>query len=396
MRGTVTLAENSRPRRRRADPHPGTGAFALAERVRVRQRARWRHVVTAQRGRLTAASQTVTVTDGGPPSPTSSSISRRCAEEVTVTTTAVGDAARRQSFNAVTTVDSLQIAREPPTTVGEALEHEPGVANRSFGPDASRQPVIRGFGGERVLIIEDGIRTWRPLRTSDRGSGRIRHDRQEAAEHVRTRFLRHGHDPGHRRTGFGCSIHLRQQRFGRVLGIDTPCPRAGHQSPGTSGPRRCGPGAMMDEAHMKRAVAPSVRGVELGHGGPFGAAVVRGGAVVGEGWNEVLRSNDPTAHAAVVTIGRACRKLETRDLTDCEIDASCEPYPLCLGAVYWSRRQCLLSRSTAATPPASSSAPSRPTRSWSSRSPSVRCRWRTCRATGRSTPGRDGRGRPIY
>ena len=93
----------------------------------------------------------------------------------------------------------------------------------------------------------------------------------------------------------------------------------------------------MNEAHMKRAVALSLRGVELGHGGPFGAVVVRGGAVVGEGWNEVLRSNDPTAHAEVVAIRHACRTLETYDLTGCEIYASCEPCPMCLGAIYWSR-----------------------------------------------------------
>ena len=93
----------------------------------------------------------------------------------------------------------------------------------------------------------------------------------------------------------------------------------------------------MGEAHMKRAVALSVRGVELGRGGPFGAAVVHGGAVVGEGWNEVLRSNDPATHAEVVAIRHACRKLETHDLTDCAVDASCEACPLCLGAVCWSR-----------------------------------------------------------
>lgn len=61
----------------------------------------------------------------------------------------------------------------------------------------------------------------------------------------------------------------------------------------------------MDKAHMKRAVALARKGIELGHGGPFGAVIVRGGAVVGEGWNEVLRSKDPTAHAEVVAIRNA-------------------------------------------------------------------------------------------
>ena len=88
---------------------------------------------------------------------------------------------------------------------------------------------------------------------------------------------------------------------------------------------------------MNRAVALSMRGSELGHGGPFGAVVVRGGTVVGEGWNEVLRSKDPTAHAEVVAIRNACRKLATYDLSGCEIYSSCEPCPMCLGAIYWSR-----------------------------------------------------------
>ena len=93
----------------------------------------------------------------------------------------------------------------------------------------------------------------------------------------------------------------------------------------------------MNEAHMKRAVALSMRGVELGHGGPFGAVVVRGSAVVGESWNEVLRSKDPTAHAEVVAIRNACRKLATYDLSGYEIYSSCEPCPMCLGGIYWSR-----------------------------------------------------------
>ena len=75
----------------------------------------------------------------------------------------------------------------------------------------------------------------------------------------------------------------------------------------------------------------------MGHGGPFGAVVVRDDTVIGEGWNEVLRSKDPTAHAEVVAIRNACRKLATNELKGCEIYASCEPCPMCLGAIYWSR-----------------------------------------------------------
>ena len=93
----------------------------------------------------------------------------------------------------------------------------------------------------------------------------------------------------------------------------------------------------MDEAHMKRAVARSLKGIELGHGGPFGAVIVRNGAVVGEGWNEVLHTKDPTAHAEVVAIRDACRRLASYDLSGCEVYASCEPCPMCLGAIYWAR-----------------------------------------------------------
>ena len=85
----------------------------------------------------------------------------------------------------------------------------------------------------------------------------------------------------------------------------------------------------MNEAHMKRAVALSSSGMKLGHGGPFGAVVVLDGAVVGEGWNEVLHSKDPTAHAEVVAIRNACRKLAMYDLAGCEIYSSCEPCPMC-------------------------------------------------------------------
>ncbi|MCY4586228.1 MAG: nucleoside deaminase [Bryobacterales bacterium] len=89
----------------------------------------------------------------------------------------------------------------------------------------------------------------------------------------------------------------------------------------------------MNEAHMKRAVALSRRGMELGHGGPFGAVVVRDDTVIGEGWNEVLRAKDPTAHDEVVAIRKACRKLATDELKGCETYASCEPCPMCLVAL---------------------------------------------------------------
>lgn len=88
---------------------------------------------------------------------------------------------------------------------------------------------------------------------------------------------------------------------------------------------------------MQYAVALSRRGMEQGDGGPFGSIVVKGEEIVGEGWNQVLCENDPTAHAEVMAIRDACRKLGTFQLTDCEIYTSCEPCPMCLGAIYWAR-----------------------------------------------------------
>jgi len=79
--------------------------------------------------------------------------------------------------------------------------------------------------------------------------------------------------------------------------------------------------------------------MENGDGGPFGAIVVKGEDVVGRGWNQVLLLNDPTAHAEVVAIRDACKQLGTFQLHDCEIFTSCEPCPMCLGAIYWARPQ---------------------------------------------------------
>ncbi len=94
---------------------------------------------------------------------------------------------------------------------------------------------------------------------------------------------------------------------------------------------------MTSTTHMRKALALAQQGVCLGHGGPFGAVIVRGGAIIGEGWNQVLKDQDPTCHAEVVAIRDACRRLGTFDLSGCEIYASSEPCPMCLGAIYWSR-----------------------------------------------------------
>ena len=88
---------------------------------------------------------------------------------------------------------------------------------------------------------------------------------------------------------------------------------------------------------MREAIRLALDGIEAGHGGPFGAVVVRDAVVVGRGQNRVTSTNDPTAHAEVVAIRDACRQLGTFDLRGCEIYASCEPCPMCLAATYWAR-----------------------------------------------------------
>jgi guanine deaminase len=88
---------------------------------------------------------------------------------------------------------------------------------------------------------------------------------------------------------------------------------------------------------MARAIELSLDNVRSGRGGPFGAVVVKKGEIIAEGVNQVTLLNDPTAHAEVVAIREACRKLATFELTDCKIYTSCEPCPMCLAAIYWAR-----------------------------------------------------------
>ena len=96
------------------------------------------------------------------------------------------------------------------------------------------------------------------------------------------------------------------------------------------------------EVFMRRAIALSREKSAAGEGGPFGAVVVRGGAIIGEGWNQVLGTNDPTAHAEIVAIRRACAHRSTFSLDGCEIYTSCEPCPMCLAAILWSRAEALV------------------------------------------------------
>ena len=92
-----------------------------------------------------------------------------------------------------------------------------------------------------------------------------------------------------------------------------------------------------NEEFMREAIRLSMENVESGKGGPFGAVIVKHGMIIARGANEVTSSNDPTAHAEVVAIRKACKELGSFQLDDCEIYCSCEPCPMCLGAIYWAR-----------------------------------------------------------
>jgi guanine deaminase len=89
--------------------------------------------------------------------------------------------------------------------------------------------------------------------------------------------------------------------------------------------------------YMKEAIRLSIENVESGRGGPFGAIIVKAGKIIATGTNQVTASNDPTAHAEIVAIRRACEVLKSFQLDGCEIYCSCEPCPMCLGAIYWAR-----------------------------------------------------------
>src|SRR6476620_4861209 len=91
------------------------------------------------------------------------------------------------------------------------------------------------------------------------------------------------------------------------------------------------------EAFMRRAIELAQEGIDNDQGGPFGCVVVKDGQSIGEGCNRVTSTNDPSAHAEIVAMREACRKLNSFQLDGCSIYTSCEPCPMCLGAIYWAR-----------------------------------------------------------
>ena len=94
---------------------------------------------------------------------------------------------------------------------------------------------------------------------------------------------------------------------------------------------------MNHDKHMSEVVKAAIQGMNANEGGPFGCIVVKDGEIVGRGNNKVTSTNDPTAHAEITAIRQACKNLGSFQLDDCIIYTSCEPCPMCLGAIYWAR-----------------------------------------------------------
>jgi guanine deaminase len=104
----------------------------------------------------------------------------------------------------------------------------------------------------------------------------------------------------------------------------------------------------MSAEFMRRAIALALENVRSGRGGPFAALVAKDGRVIAEGANSVTSTNDPTAHAEIVAIREACRILKTFQLAECDLYTTCEPCPMCLGAIYWARPARVFSAGVAA------------------------------------------------
>ena len=166
LQGAVTLAEQAAAEQAAAVHGAvilivGTGLVGLTDEdgaFRIANVPAGVHEVLAQREHLTTSRQTITVDAGGTATVDFELGLSPVREEVTVTVSAAGAETAFEAFNAVTTLDSFDLVQDPHGSLGDALQNEPGITNRSFGPGASR-PIIRGFDNDRVLILEDGVRT---------------------------------------------------------------------------------------------------------------------------------------------------------------------------------------------------------------------------------------------
>ena len=161
LRGTVTLVGDAGPVHGAQVLVVGAGATAVtgAEgRFEIGNLRAGSYAVLAQREHLTAGRQAVRIVAGDVATVDFELAPSPVHEDVTVTASAVGAETTFEAFNAVTTLDSFDIVQQGQTSLGDALQNEPGIASRTFGPGSSR-PVIRGFDGDRVLILQDGVRT---------------------------------------------------------------------------------------------------------------------------------------------------------------------------------------------------------------------------------------------
>jgi tRNA(Arg) A34 adenosine deaminase TadA len=104
----------------------------------------------------------------------------------------------------------------------------------------------------------------------------------------------------------------------------------------------------MSESFLQRAIALAIENVNSGQGGPFAALIVKDGKIIAEGVNRVTSGNDPTAHAEIEAIREACRVIGNFQLSGCDLYASCEPCPMCFGAIYWARPDRVFYAATAA------------------------------------------------
>src|SRR5690606_29651061 len=93
----------------------------------------------------------------------------------------------------------------------------------------------------------------------------------------------------------------------------------------------------MDAKFLANAIEIAIENARSGRGGPFGAIVVKDGGIIGSGANRVVATNDPTAHAEMIAMRHACKALESHQLAGCDLYTSCEPCPMCMGAIYWAR-----------------------------------------------------------
>ena len=209
VQGTVTFADGGAAVHNALVLVVGPGLVALTAengKFEIENVPAGTHEILAQREHLTAGRQTIMVDAEHATIVNFTLELSPVHEEVTVTATPGGGTTTFEAFNAITTLDSFELSTNVAGTLGDALENQPGVAKRSFGPGSSR-PIIRGFDGDRVLMMEDGIRT------GDLASQSRRPRRDDRPERARTHR-------GRARSG-DVAVWLKRGRWGRQRGHTT-------------------------------------------------------------------------------------------------------------------------------------------------------------------------------